>query len=43
LHNINFFYNSPFTFYLCLFGVFWNYHGDLKFSKNAAKITVGKH
>jgi hypothetical protein len=43
LYNSNFFHNSLFTFYLCLFLVLLNYHGDLEFSKNAAKLTVGKH
>jgi hypothetical protein len=43
LHTTNFSHNSHFTFYCASYWVLLNYHGNLKFSKNVTKITVGRH
>jgi hypothetical protein len=43
LHTTNFPHNSHFTFYYVSYGVLLNYHGNLEYSKNVTKITVGKH
>jgi hypothetical protein len=42
MHTTNFSYNF-FYLLLCSLLSTLNYHGNLEFSKNAIKITVGKY